>query len=686
MNFKLKKLVLGSLIPIIAVATSISANFNDNINGKANKNSNENLSQNAYNALKVMYEGYYKKMNIERNIDNFVYDETKDDYNKVGIIDVDDINENLLISKDKNFTFNKLNVPYRREDSHGEIVTSIIGTDMGINPNANIYYAGINFIDKNDDNALNIYSKLDKAVAYMAENNVNIVNLSLKIFDEIISPSIDNNRYDDFFSKEDIYSCIKREILKLKYYNKSLSELDSLYSRFVRILNKYAIENDMTFVVSAGNDRNTIEMLRIWLNNNFSSLLNDISNHRDIELFKILSDNMQIIKNIMNNDSETINKINDLNKKILKAKTNGNIIIVGSVNADNKHSEFSEYSDEIEGYPLISAYGDYFRNDDKYINDKFKREELLKKIMNEKISDKMWNKAKYAQKFNGTSMSAPMITGLLSLIQSTSKKRYTVSDFKAILAASSKLADYSTSYGENDSIRYTNMSKQRTGFGIPNYELAETFIKRDRFLDINRAITNYDYFLEDDWILDISNLAQDNLYKDADSSNIITLSYKNITFNEFIEQYKENFYSKYKALSAIITYLGNKKIALERNNPFDLSAVAEIEFTYPNYYSPDYFYPETNEYTRSYSSRSKNAYVEKMIVEIYENYDDNEYENLEKLNLYIELPELKELKEVVNKMFNYSSEKERRIIFSDVKSIYFKYLESMKPSMIVGGI
>nr|WP_307934775.1 S8 family serine peptidase [Mycoplasmopsis bovis] len=101
-------------------------------------------------------------------------------YNKVGIVEVSDLDSNYLLSQNDQFKFIKTHYSQpnkKNDDNHGYAVTSIIGTDFGINQNASIYYTFLN-----DDDTVkavkNLYYKYDVKLINMSLGPTSIFDLS----------------------------------------------------------------------------------------------------------------------------------------------------------------------------------------------------------------------------------------------------------------------------------------------------------------------------------------------------------------------------------------------------------------------------------------------------------------------------------------------------------------------------
>ncbi|UWV86475.1 hypothetical protein NW063_01945 [Mycoplasmopsis cynos] len=139
---KIKKLLLTfTTMPILLPIVVVSYKSNDNNETKIhiNKNSTIEISKKDYKTIMNFYKPYYERLGLKYEINNTNYD-NNGDYNNVGIIEVNGLKDyNSFLSQNDNFKFNVLNND-EETGRYGYAVTSIIGTDTGINKNANIYY------------------------------------------------------------------------------------------------------------------------------------------------------------------------------------------------------------------------------------------------------------------------------------------------------------------------------------------------------------------------------------------------------------------------------------------------------------------------------------------------------------------------------------------------------------------
>ncbi|SJZ59886.1 S8 family serine peptidase [Mycoplasmopsis verecunda] len=677
MKNKLKKKFLftaiGVMPPIALTTPMVAAASNVSTTIKLNKNSNLSMDENLYNELTNMYKAYYHRLGIDEQ-ENITYKSEKSDSDKVGIIEVNDIDENLLMSKNPNFTFNKMQKNYFKKDYHAASVASIIGTDMGINPNANIYFAALNYKDHTKDNL----DKLVESIEYMKENNVKIVNLSLGLFSEVLLPlmfseyeveDMENNAYEDFVF--DLF----RAINFIKKINTNESVLEEVFSRFSRIFHKYIIEDDMIFVISAGNDEMLLEDFigypKDWYRYFISDYEADMFQKSDIDHF--VYDNFGIIWELYTKKGAFLDKVKNAFNKYIDYKDYGNIIFVGSVTYENKASAFSSHGLESETLPLISAYGDSYINDDKNIKD-HKRMDVFNKTANFAP-----NKAfvEYLRDFQGTSMSAPMITGLLSLLQSNKSKSLSNTEASALLVASA-----GKTWETDNGSKHSNGAKVKIGFGVPNYRTMSYYSDNWYITKFKDKMYAEDIFYNDETI-DLSENPK-RLWHETDFTNQVVIAFKHFTYEMFIEKLKNKKMDNDVSV-ALISYFSSKKEKMMRNNIFDLHVQADIEFRYPFYHTYNYFYIYTRDYKKNLVSNSDNSYIEKVEFDLYSDYVYNEDEVLKDVRITIKLPQLKELREFIEKIFNFKSADDRWKIYQNAAELYIQCIKETDPVMIAGG-
>lgn len=545
--------ILGVSLPTISLSTAVDSNK------KYTKNE----------ITKKFFEPYYKRLGI--NIDLYDKDREQNEYDKVGVIEVDNFKEKLFFSK-KDLEFNNLS-KFKEYSMHGFAVSSLVGTDMGINKNARIYF---DTIDTKD---------MVGAVKNMNEQfNVKLFNISAGYHD---LPHVMRNYFKDFIMDE--YLSLnknnsnenrsnKNENNKLKveieYLNKiSFSLFYYIYNqssklqknlsentyKYYKKLDEYATKNDLKIILSAGNNNEIIDSSwkNIFINALKNGYINDLSfksllfwatttlkkmvingninfeSEDDSYVNKIK--NIILLKKILENilepldglldkesffdDEKRIREIIDGSIKFQSFKSFPNLITVGAVDSLNLATNFTSYSYlDSDNLPLVSAYGEdgddqsekhliykiekekknLFNQPAYYSLSEAEKKELLKnkiieweKLFSEETRKKLYeiyssltnasieekNIIKYLANFNGTSMAAPLVTGVISLLQSNLKRNLSLNEVKVLLASSStysKEKATKSAYSENhtnttEEIWRKNNSKNKTGFGIPKY-------------------------------------------------------------------------------------------------------------------------------------------------------------------------------------------------------------------------
>ncbi|UUM25687.1 S8 family serine peptidase [Mycoplasmopsis agalactiae] len=537
---RLNKLILTPILfaPFFSVSAVLPAT---NSQVKLNKDSSELINWDDYKHLVKMYTPYYSKLGVwDREWVPTSYSSNK--YDKVGIIEVDDFDDNYLLSQNSDFLFKKTNSNSTyKKGNHGYAVTSIIGTDFGINPNASIYYEASENLLKSVKNLHNNYG-------------IKLINMSLgpvdpyyqvkKAVQKLNSNDI-GTKYYDFDGKIKIsHKNIKELLHSFKILAKTIiyytyRENKQIYGasdtqNFYKAIGEYALENDIKIIQSSGNSND--EVSEYMANNDFLNkpqFLEDgrISKNKIYRAFKSffnLAQNWQ--SDLWPNEDERNNNINliyvirvildkafddiwwiykdentnwlrkfnfdafldvDFRKSTLfdaitdwqSTRYHEGIISVGAVNWKNIVTNFSSYAKNRHGsYPLISAYGDTLMNDKagllKSYYHRNNYSEIEKYIESPKNNKEFKNKMSYMINFNGTSKSAPMITGIISRLQSKLQQELSIEDVKLMLASSAtysktKASWYSSSSFDRITSPYEywrwNNAKNKTGFGVPKY-------------------------------------------------------------------------------------------------------------------------------------------------------------------------------------------------------------------------
>ncbi|TKA59120.1 hypothetical protein MBOVa_5470 [Mycoplasmopsis bovis 8790] len=541
---KLNKLILSPLYftPIFSVS-GILPIVNEKV--KLNKNSSISIVESDYNQLIKMYIPYYNKLGV-RGRDRIPIGYTNSKYNKVGIVEVSDFDSNYLLSQNDQFQFIKTHSGISSNEgdynNHGFAVTSIIGTDFGINQNASIYYTSLNNVDT--VNAVkNLYYKY----------GVKLINMSLgpkSIFDEINS-NIDGSNshipvklYDsveteneksvnEIYKQRYFFYLLTKAIIYFTYEdNKQIYGASYIENKYKKI-GQFALQNDIKIIQSSGNDND--ELSKDMISNDFLNKPEFIENEKlsakkIYETFKLFFNsvmsfaskywpdkksreyNINLVNRmrlVLDNALGHLNwKFKDMDnwlknfnfaeftdieirkRKLFDALSSwqslhyhDGIISVGAVNWKNVATSFSSYAkDKYGAYPLVSAYGDTLENDREELTKnnyyKLNYHKIKSYIDSKKDTENFREKMAYLFNFNGTSKSAPLITGLISRLQGQLEKELSIADVKLLLASS---ANYSSTKASNsddfdfDKMTYnyeywrSNRSKNKTGFGIPKY-------------------------------------------------------------------------------------------------------------------------------------------------------------------------------------------------------------------------
>ncbi|ADR25000.1 S8 family serine peptidase [Mycoplasmopsis bovis] len=499
---KLNKLILSPiyLTPIFSVSGLLKI-VDDKV--KLNKDSSISIDESDYKQLIRMYVPYYNKLGV-RGRDRRPTNYSSSKYNKVGIVEVSDLDSNYLLSQNDQFKFIKTHYSQpnkKNDDNHGYAVTSIIGTDFGINQNASIYYTFLN-----DDDTVkavkNLYYKYD----------VKLINMSLgptSIFDLVgiktsnSNSHISSNKYngveteskmsiDTIYIYRHFFHLLSKAILYFTYEdNKNIYNVRAIEDQYATI-GKFALENDIKVIQSSGNDND--ELPKIIVSNDFLNkpefMKNgNLSADKIYETFKLFFNSVMSFsqeywpdENVRSYNINLINKIQrvldnaigglnwefnkktgwlktfnfkefaDLEmrkKKLFKGLSNwqslryhDGIITVGSVNWKNVATAFSSYAKDNYGtYPLVSAFGDTLKNDSEELtkNNYYSRDyyKIKNYIESTKDTKDFRNKMSYLFDFNGTSKAAPLITGLISRLQGELNKELSIADVKLLLTSSS---------------------------------------------------------------------------------------------------------------------------------------------------------------------------------------------------------------------------------------------------------
>ncbi|WP_029608559.1 S8 family serine peptidase [Mycoplasma simbae] len=541
---KRKNIILSTIlttIPCLSLS-SVSAKITD-------KNSYiNNINITEYNTIKNLLTPYYHKLGLGKYL-NKVENYNSTDFDKVGIIEVDDVDSTLLLSKNPNFTLVKIkNEEEHVYGDHGFYVTSIVGTDLGINKNARVYF---DYIYEEDDDADNI---LLKKVKYMHQNHgISLFNMSLghegspyNYLREKKSKSDKNNKKklvktnaSNYAEDTDLlnayhYLC---ELIVAKLYlddNDLKPELRIFNKNQIRKkyldLEEYAVRNDIKIVKSTGNINHDFKVAlnkTLFFEENgyiFGNLVEKIRHDFDTILTPYMNSDAQSSSKFNSFDFELLNSILNENEifgvsikteNLLKQSLSRtsmqnsyldwqnltyceNFINVGSVDFNNTASYFSSYNDnKHEDFPLVSAYGNSLYSDRLFINSS-KYKNHYEDFISLNIEEHLKSKLVGLTKFLGTSKAAPMITGLISLLQHELQKNLSLAETKLILASSSTYSSKTDEIKITNSYYLTspneflmkNLAKSKTGYGIPKFfkmlKIAKSNNLKNHISDINK--------------------------------------------------------------------------------------------------------------------------------------------------------------------------------------------------------
>ncbi|WP_426461566.1 S8 family serine peptidase [Mycoplasma hafezii] len=571
---RILKLVMITL-PIIPVVFVSSLNYSNNdVNDFINKNNFDDL-----------FQMYYQKLGVnknERKTSNNI--DLNSNFNKVGIIELADQKfDNNLYSTKNNFHINYVGnlTSTTNEDNlrHVSAVASIIGTDLGINPNANIFYAK------------SPYGKEEKLklLSTLKDKGVNIVNMSIGYPYRYYKWSDLNEKRRDLLTDEKL-----KKILDLVTLNNMITEINNnphLYedlTNWKTVIDSFTKTHNMIFVISSGNswdehmrfvkiaDRiknNIDEYKQIYVNyfGNSNEKSNILSSLEKIKAKKTTKDNSEltiidseIAKKLWEKDNANIRKgidsLVDFFRNLFNIPASENAIYVGAVDYNNRPTNFTQFDNLQSINPLVSAYGESYWKDDVFIGKKLnpeaKREykiEKLKKIIisNPNVQkNPIINQLLYTLDFNGTSMSAPMITGLLSLFQTQVKKELTINEAKILLVSSATYGNTHTRKFNTDSINGStteewwkkNHSKSKTGYGIPKYFVMKNIWENKKnFKNINLNTSNKKL---SDWMT-ADNKFHIQMYLPLSPNESInwikvTATFKNLYFSDFQRYFYNN--------------------------------------------------------------------------------------------------------------------------------------------------
>ncbi|MFV8473563.1 S8 family serine peptidase [Mycoplasma sp. 31_09] len=716
---KLILISVGTIVSTIPTAFSVSGNVEGKTieeREKLNDKSNIELNTEAVDLLRSMYEPYYKKLGImpsdrifsKKGID------VDSPYNRVGILEIYNSNSTYIHSSKEGFKINyykEMAKDEKEENMHGYAVSSIIGTDVGINPDANIFYASTSTKEEND-----YKNYINTVLNWYKKNNVNIVNLSLGPVLKNIDYNLDtvienisgathknivnfNNGTTDNWSLESIAPSEYGNAINLLHNPTKFQELIAKYKIIIMLnnfikavntikdkrilfeeINKFTKENDIIFVMSSSNinaisnddlpayKRSLYKYVLDFINHyedikkeitiiqsyfhdkRYMSLLkNKIRNLNDkkvgssrnyIEELEEIINQITFIYNHNEEISQMYDKYQTLGKRVndkfgadfdnlYYSDVSDNIIYVGAVKYNNKPTEFSYFINDNANMPIISAYGNYDFEDNELLSEKLGNESNRKtkaeKILSNSTLDKNFKEhIDKLKEFAGTSMSAPMISGLLSLIQTKFQKKLSLTEAKLLLSSSSnyssttieKIYTSDFDYDVNKEFWKENHSKNKTGFGIPKYFIIKKLLfdsKVKSYSQDNKKISS----LLGSGYNNFSILHDTDLTSFGNSERLeYTVAFNNIDWytllNNYFMKWTQNDNEK-EIVKTLSLYIENKAKAESKyfiqslNNIIDVTSELNLISN------------ENNNISRYKSSASKNGFIERVYFGKFEN-------------------------------------------------------------------
>ncbi|WLP85393.1 S8 family serine peptidase [Mycoplasma seminis] len=666
---KIKKILIPSSAILLSGVTVLSISAQTNKEAEASKayewnpDVKININQEQLSILRNFYSHYYKKLGVSDWYRDFNSENINQlsQFNKVGILEVDNNQIKYLPSTKKNFKINYFSTPdkYDLTKLHGTAVASVIGGDTGINPDANIYYAGMT---KTKWESLYTWDNiLRKRLNWFVENGVNVINMSWGPRFEF-NPEVKNfklekfNTHKNVIKRKDWISILDPEEvidnwetytpaeingimnkLRSNYleYNDFIDYFKSLYyiQKYQdeikagfnfeyatdKILEEYASKYDLIILKSAGNENDEDRMSiynKIKLINSKSYeqikneiivmyeflikdikfrdyLRNDISkatSHNDLKRFDELlyyvnylyHHNLDLYKLFHKNlytdfvDTEAMLKAFD---DMLYKKDPKNVIYVGAVDLNNKPTIFSSFNNSVySSKPFISAYGSFplpydILSKNNNLNSRKYKLINFTNVSQHNINDEYIQTLSKLSRFAGTSMAAPMIAGLLSLYQTKTQQKLSISDAMLLLSTSGNYAattiekfySYDFDFNVNKEFWRYNHSKNKTGFGIPKYfnmlKINNQELIKPLFSD---KVSSHIEFKDNRYWINKS-------FSSADLKNYgyinnleLTISFENPSLN-VLDHYFEDIYStiatpmEKKALQVIMSLMTNTK-------------------------------------------------------------------------------------------------------------------------------
>ncbi|QDF65182.1 S8 family serine peptidase [Mycoplasma nasistruthionis] len=433
---------------------------------------------------------------------------------------------------------------------HGAVVSSVIGTEFGINKNAKIYYSNWN----GDE-----YNELEEIIKNMVDNNVSVINLSYANSSPLYSQEIKRKLYYPAHAFFETYG-FKDKLLEIGYFldiiHLNYFDIDTLKNSYVNkdkfnvwdiyknsmhslkkeysIYNKYILENDIKIIKGAGNyleyfyefTQNVEPLFFNKLPENITSLSSNYFRNKLNEYINVVEDLLKQLKkvtptggsitssnrneynllsqyaqplleylksnakikleyalhdsqSVFNKKSDTQSKINDMKAKLyelidMESPFVDNVITVGSLNINKKPSDFSLYDSlDANKIPFVSSFGNGYESDRSIAipnrNKYFLNSETAWHFSPEDLN--------YYKTFGGTSLSTPMITGMISLLQTRLDEPIPLTALQTLMAhyaytsSGKELKNNDTLKNEFNNVdpRQKNKAKNKSGYGVPIY-------------------------------------------------------------------------------------------------------------------------------------------------------------------------------------------------------------------------
>ncbi|MFV8418430.1 S8 family serine peptidase [Mycoplasma sp. VS299A] len=732
---KILTLICSSSIAAITVATTLSASLEKDV--KINKYSDLTLSTSELSSIKNIYKHYFNLHEIDKSLITDDYN-LNDSYSKVGIIEINGLKKTDIINTKTNADNFHVHGGFVSENSktttwHGSKVYSLIGADLGVNENANVFYSSFDMINqsgisnaekqkilsKYPDIEWNVYSQLKNSLDYMVENGVKVVNLSLGIkflVNSLSKKSLNTlNEIENYFinyksssDSENITSPLE-DLYWLKNISHIMQNDLSNNPKLDEILDFYNKKYGIVAIVAAGNDGEIYKKLKDHIKSltNYKDLKDlyrkaaqelmrksamngllstdytrlQISEKLLDELSYDVVENGNRLENIMStlklNPEKKYKAVIDKFTEILKTTIGNNVIYVASVGEKMRPSEFSTFAMfENDNLPLVSSYGESIKTDTN--SRQYPKDSNLNSLI------------KYYYNSQGTSFSAPIITGMISLLQQIFHRTFTLSEIKALLAYSSQIYDYNLNmytdsgydyewYIKNShryGVRRKNNSFSKIGFGVPSFRKMYNVIKNNKLKKINVTANNFD---NDNEKFEFSS----NSYSYQSSSRYtMVVAYDNI--------------NPVNDKNGFLWYLANKKDISEKYWDFlmyctknlknqdilNLNAMFSYHIYYQNWFDYYDYYPEETSKTTHSVSNSNTSSVEKVWIDmpVY-GQDDEMY--MDDYEGYISFIYLKALKEVYDNYANQKIEIDEKISWEECKEIFAEYINSLDITYII---